>query len=148
MGRIIKVSFDELLPGENYLNPKRLFDLFNFICPDKRLLPIPVRRLDDKYVHLDGRHRLIYSYLSGKEFDFYLAENEDDLIKAEDLRDIDYFMIDETNSFIHNRWYRAEIVSKQLNVKDYHEHFRNLQSRYKFLKDLETCKEHLDSAFA
>lgn len=144
MGHLITISYDDLLPGEPGLNEKTLYNVLIFAESGRKLAPVPIRKID-KYVHLDGRHRLIYHYLTDTIPDFYLADHESDHMLSKEFDHIDYKKIDEINRNIWGMWNRAVIVSRQLNVENYHEHFKNLREQYKFLKDFETCKAYLNS---
>lgn len=142
MGQIIEASFDQIVPSENGLFASTLWDVIKFSESGRKMAPVPVREKNGKFMQLDGRHRLIYYYLIGIMPDIYLAEHDRDYMLKSDFPYIDNQKLDNTNNLINSSWYCS-----RLNVKDYHEHFRNLRNFCEFLTDYPTCREYLSRTF-
>jgi hypothetical protein len=143
MGSIIQATFDEIVPGEEDFIDSALKNMLNAIISQIPLLPVPVKQLETgKYVHLDGRHRLIGFYLAGAEsLDLFLAEDRFDHMDKSMFPEFETYKLSETSSYITKRWDSAETDSLKLDFNNYHEHMVELQSRYDFLHDLESCLE-------
>lgn len=143
MGYTIEAKFSDILPGEDDLDATHLAGVIKF-AEINELLPIPVRELNGKYLHLDGRHSLIYYYLAKKDsIKLFLLDEQSDGMHNHNFPGIETNLLLERNRNIRSRWYSAEYISQILNVRNYIEHFENLKQKYSFLKDLETCKKYL-----
>jgi len=143
MGHTIEANFEDILPGEDDFDELHLARVIQF-AETNELLPIPVRELNGKYLHLDGRHSLMYHYLAEKEpLKLFLLDEQSDGMHNHNFPGIETRLLMERNKNIRGRWYSAEYIFQRLNVQNYIEHFENLKQKYSFLKDLKTCKEYL-----
>jgi hypothetical protein len=143
MGKIIEATFDRILPGEDGLDEKALAGVISF-AESNKLLPIPVRELNGMYLHLDGRHSLIYNHLAGsKSVQLFLLNNHLDGMHNPNFPNIETYLLRNRNENIRQRWISAENIFRRLNVRNYDEHFENLKQKYDFLTDLDTCKQYL-----
>jgi len=144
MGEIIRATFEEILPGEEDFIDSALISLVYALGDNVPLLPVPVKRLENgMLVHLDGRHRLIVSYLMKKpEIDLFLAEDSSDFLNPKMFPEFETYKINETNQHIFQRWKSAEFTALGLDVANYHEHMYKLKSEYPFLMNLNLVKQH------
>ena len=140
MGLIINACFDQIVPSEDSFDEAMLARVIYFKERGIEMLP-PAVRLNSsrKYTHLDGRHRLIASYLYGiMAPELYLVMSQEDLFggvighKEE---------VNLTNSIIFSRWECADYSSKGISVSNYHEHMKRLRNTHPFLESLEECKK-------
>ena len=143
MGQIIEASFEDIIPGEADLDEKTLAGVIKF-AETPKLLPPPDRELNGKYLHLDGRHSLIYSHLQGyKQVPLFLLNNSSDGMHNHNFPNIETYLLVKRNENIRQRWFSAENIFRKLGVQNYEEHFENLRKKYDFLTDLDTCKQYL-----
>ncbi|MBS3094886.1 hypothetical protein J4474_04425 [Candidatus Pacearchaeota archaeon] len=148
MGQIIQASFSEILPGEDGFNNSQLLDIFRFAERGLDILPVPVREYNGKYLHLDGRHRLLYHKIRGEESVWlYLLESREDFMSEEVFPDVPKVFLWENNDNIYGRWSGVEYNCNEIYVKDYNEYFERLAKNNGFLRDEKSCRTYLNFIF-
>jgi hypothetical protein len=144
MGKIIEASFSEILPGEDGFNLYCLPKVIKFFDRHDTLLPAPVKYFNGKYLHLDGRHRLLFQRIKKRDgVLLYLAESKEDVMTREMFPKVDSKFLLDNNTLLFLRWFSVENDFRKINVKDYNEHFENLKRLNPFLRDEKSCREYL-----
>lgn len=147
MGKIIEARFEELLPGELGFYPIVLLQIIKQVYSGKYHLPCPAREslsVPNKYVHLDGRHRILYRRMSGKEnVSLFVAEDREDVMTRKELPGLKKYRYEENNYFIKSRWEAADALAGTLDVKDYNEYYERLVDNYPFMTSVEKFIEFI-----
>ncbi len=103
MEEIIQARFNQIVPGEGWVEPRKLRDIIK-LGESRKILPVPAKTSCEKYLHLDGRHRLIYQYLRGdEEVDLYLSESRTDYMTEEMFPGVDCDTLSFNNRYIRSR---------------------------------------------
>ena len=149
MGKLIRASFKDIYPGEELFTTRILAEVIERARREP-LFVIPVRIWRDKFVNLDGRHRLIRHKLTGEtEIELFLSENPDDVITEDVYRHKNLVQYIENNRNIKKRWSWVERDDsnrhwiKSANYNNYEEYFARLQEHFPYLADFDTCVKHL-----
>lgn len=147
MGKIIEVPFSEILPGEGGIDSHCMANLIIFVDRHKIILPPPVRLLKGKYLHLDGKHRILYQKVQGKEAIFlYHTEDPEDIMTSEMFLGTSQLYLQENNYNILRRWNSAEQLFNTLKIKDYNEYFKKLKRMNNFLKNEKSLRKELSES--
>ena len=105
--KYISLFEDSLLPTQDYLEDYKLFNIFYsfFYNKEKNLPIVPIREhpsRENKYLVLDGHHRITIAGLFNKEINCFVAQSKYDLID-DDSVDNFYFGENPFNN-IFSRW--------------------------------------------
>lgn len=146
MGKIITLSFTDILPSEFGINSSSLSSIINAFEQNVPLLPIPVREIQGKFAHIDGRHRLAAYYLSGSdEVDCYLVEHRQDRLQEEMFSNFNRIDIVGSNEVIWNRWKFIESEPLYEKIEHYAHYFKMFRETHPHLENIQTTKAYVHS---
>ena len=140
--KYISLFEDSLLPTQDYLEDYKLFNVFySFFHNKEKNLPIvPIREhpsREDKYLVLDGHHRITIAGLFNKEINCFVAQSKYDLMD-DDSVDNFYFGENPFNN-IFSRWNDVLYFESLLDVP---KTFKDLRFQYSFLKNVDIAKDY------
>jgi hypothetical protein len=159
MGKIIEARFEEIVPGNIGILPRKIKNVADRVRSGKILFPIPVRRSEfyaDKYTSLEiGNSRIIYSMMSGiSEVPVFLAESKEDFISPEMFLETHEYSLLNANRSIANRWDLCEETARTSGFESYAEYFKKLVQKYPqfrnvsdFLKYYRSLNADFDNPF-
>ena len=146
MGKFILVKSDEVIPSQDFLKEATLgfiLDCYTNHNEDK-LPPPPIVRLDlsrKNYIAIDGHNLLMINGLLGKPTNVFVAGSKNDCITLELSPSSSQESLLQRNADLQEKF-----DSCLLNLKDLKEKgilsFNDLQSRYSFLKDIDTANDY------
>lgn len=145
MGKIIQIPLNKVILGEHNFDARSLVRILDFVQAGGVLLPPSVRNVDDYFVNLNGRHRLIYQCLSGaKTADLYFANSPEDHMTRERFPSIPIGILTENNQQIATRWQVVVGVSRSIGqvLPDYLETLKLVNPH---LHNLTTCKKYVEN---
>ena len=128
------------MPGELGFCPIKLLEIIRQASSGELLLPCPARKslsIPSKYVHLDGRHRILHKKMSGeKTVNLFLAEYQNETMTTKHLPDLPKYKYDINNHYIALRWVDADRLAGKLQVRDYNEYYEKLVEEYPFMENV------------
>lgn len=144
MGQIIEANFSEILPAEDGFDPCKIKNIINYAKGHKEVLPVPARKLKDHlegYLHLDGRHRLLYGKMSGaKTAQLFLTESRQDYMSMGNYPNVNEWFLKDNNDNLARRWYFAAEqnyrIYHDMSVKNFDDFFDKIVENFPFMKDI------------
>ena len=144
MGKIIEAKFSDILPGEDGFQPSMLISIITQFARGTKLLPVPVRKMyNQKYVQLDGRHRLLYLKMLGvSTASLFVADSDTDSMRQEDFPDVPKYYLEDNNRNLSRKWGCAGGYHLATKTKNFDEFFEILIGNFPWMKSISSFEEY------
>ena len=141
MGKIIKISAQNITPSQNYIKEDTIKFILTCIFRNKldKLPPTPIVRKhpqnNNHYIAIDGHNLIIINDLRNIEIEVYVAEFKDDKLEGKTSGII------KRNKDLKEKFDKVTIDIQKLKQENI-QSFEDLRNKYKFLNNMKDTRKY------